>query len=726
LRSGGGTRIGQDAMKTVVILGLLLVLCLPNSSFPASASSEREWTEPAQVQMGVPNGQEYVRCPSIAVDGYGNAVAVWLQGLSELSTWVSRFTKGSGWGIPVALDNATAPSRPDVACDQFGNAIAVWEHRDSLDIGAPTVVQASRYSSGWGWGPCLTISQGNGSASVPHIAVDATGNAMVVWVLSRGFNSSIWSNRYIVGAGWTESERVSTGGATFAGPEVAVDLTGDAIAVWTEGGTSTSAVLANRYANSVWGVPEIIGTGIYPKIAGDAAGDAVAAWTDVLDGTKSLLSSRFTPGVGWSTAVAIGEYAQIIPYEEGPSVAMSASGEAIIAWDQRVGEGEAAYQAVVSYSSADTPWSIPLMVGTPVEYVPSFPAVAIDSIGNAVVVWLNFNNSTLWGRSHTAGQGWGVPVLVSSNRNCSTTPRIAMDVSGNAIVLWLECDGNDSIIWTRSYAEVEPQPDIIVIEPDLSGIFHDLSLLRWVVVANFALAFASASLLIFLLLRGWNRSSGGPTGLRSDTHSGGPDSISSQGIHPKLIADNNGIRANGLVQDRHWPSRGISGPLRLTAKERILLHLLHFARYADSSEVPPELTQERIAEAAGIERRHFTQYVYPLEEDELIRERTSRVRGGVQKRRVYVLTEEGVRRSIGVRDRVWSATVRVRDASGIREVTVAEALLEARGSMSVLDILRESIETGVVDLTRSASSGREPAPVAVVDSSNGEEIDLMR
>jgi len=219
--------------------------------------------------------------------------------------------------------------------------------------------------------------------------------------------------------------------------------------------------------------------------------------------------------------------------------------------------------------------------------------------------------------------------------------------------------------------------------------------------------------------RGYSRS-------RDDVQPQYSGGSSTQALSVRNSVNGSNVEANGLSQDKHWPARAISGPLRVTAKERILLHLLHFARYADSPEVPPELTQERIAEAAGIERRHFTQYVHPLEEDELVRERTSRVRGVVQKRRVYVLTEEGVRRTLGVRDRVRSAMVRVRDGSGVRDVTVAEALLEARGSMSVLDILRESIETGVVDLTRSDSSGREPTPVTVLDSSNGEEINLVR
>ena len=84
--------------------------------------------------------------------------------------------------------------------------------------------------------------------------------------------------------------------------------------------------------------------------------------------------------------------------------------------------------------------------------------------------------------------------------------------------------------------------------------------------------------------------------------------------------------------------------------------------------------------------------------DGLVQERTAHVKGSVQRRKVYVLTEDGRRKALEIRDRVRSAIVRVRDASGIRDVTVAEALLEARGSKSILDVLRESLETGSVDL----------------------------
>src|SRR5207244_1270380 len=82
-------------------------------------------------------------------------------------------------------------------------------------------------------------------------------------------------------------------------------------------------------------------------------------------------------------------------------------------------------------------------------------------------------------------------------------------------------------------------------------------------------------------------------------------------------------------------------------------------RYGDAPEVPRELTQERIVEAAGIDRRHFAQYAHPLVKDGLVRERMARVRGAVQRRRVYVATEEGRNRALGVRDRIRSAMVRI-------------------------------------------------------------------
>ena len=138
--------------------------------------------------------------------------------------------------------------------------------------------------------------------------------------------------------------------------------------------------------------------------------------------------------------------------------------------------------------------------------------------------------------------------------------------------------------------------------------------------------------------------------------------------------------------------------MRLTAKERVLLHLLDFARHAESVEVPPEMAQEGVAGAVGIELRHLTQYIRPLEAEGLVRERRAHISGARQRRIVYDLTDTGRRAAMRLRDAVKSEVVRVRDAGGVREVTVARLLEESKGSASVVFISRQVAEAGIVEL----------------------------
>ena len=129
-----------------------------------------------------------------------------------------------------------------------------------------------------------------------------------------------------------------------------------------------------------------------------------------------------------------------------------------------------------------------------------------------------------------------------------------------------------------------------------------------------------------------------------------------------------------------------------------MLHLLDYAKYTDAVEVPSEVTQGSIAKAAGFDKRHFSQYVRPLLENGLVERRSAHVKGVLQTQRVYGLTYAGWHKAVGLRDRISSAVVSVMDDQGLRKVTIGDALEEARGTKSILDVVRESIDRGHVRL----------------------------
>lgn len=150
--------------------------------------------------------------------------------------------------------------------------------------------------------------------------------------------------------------------------------------------------------------------------------------------------------------------------------------------------------------------------------------------------------------------------------------------------------------------------------------------------------------------------------------------------------------------------------MRLTVKERILLHLLDYVGHSESLDVPAGITQEGIVRVVGIDSPHFMQYVRPLLKEELVRERLAHVRGLQRRRKTYDLTERGRMEAYRLRERVKAETVRIHDPSGIREATVAELLAQAPGA-SIPEVVRQAMETGVVDLA-SLAAPRGPSFVA--------------
>lgn len=160
-------------------------------------------------------------------------------------------------------------------------------------------------------------------------------------------------------------------------------------------------------------------------------------------------------------------------------------------------------------------------------------------------------------------------------------------------------------------------------------------------------------------------------------------------------------------------------------KDRILLHLLDYLKFREAYDVPPEMTQAGIAQAVWIDVRHVLQYVRPLMEEGLLREESAHILGGQRRRKVYHLTDAGRLKSYGLRERLKSETVQVRVGVGIQEATIAEVLRKAKGQISIVDVLRESIHAGSVDLLHLETTPR-PALVRMISDAPGVEGFLGR
>jgi hypothetical protein len=197
--------------------------------------------------------------PRVAMDVAGNTMVVWVQSDgTRLNAWANRYAAGWGWGTPACIQAAGTVATEDVkfpriAMNGAGDATAVWNQGD----GSTFHVWASRYSAGSGsWGSATLLSPADaGEDGYARVSMDDAGNAMAVW-RQAGVVYSVYASRFLAtGPSWENSVLLETDDSGDAGsPEVAMDGAGNATAVWAQFDGVTTHPRANRYtAGSGWG-----------------------------------------------------------------------------------------------------------------------------------------------------------------------------------------------------------------------------------------------------------------------------------------------------------------------------------------------------------------------------------------------------------------------------------------------------------------------------------------
>jgi hypothetical protein len=460
------------------------------SDAPAPGPAAKAWQGAELIETDDTGGAGE---PDIAFDGQGNAMAVWQQpdpaGMgSKISIWARHYSASSGWGTAgrIEADDVQNGSDPRVAMDANGNAIAVWEIRDNN--GANSNIVANRYvagtgtgagagaGAGSGWGIPLPIELPDQNPSNYQIAVNASGNATVVWQQfdqTDGFYN-IRANHFVAGTGadtgWGTAQLLETqaadGDARY--PHVVLAASGHATAVWLQlvGSDDMYYMLASRYSpNAGWSTPSPISPpdalGL-PQLALDAAGNAIAIWFGSGGGGFQVWSNRCIAGQ-WGTAAPL-DTTNNTNFE--PHIAMARNGVATAVWAARIQPtGGAAYTVIrasrtcnaSSASSASSPWSTPVPLNVPgSDVADAIPQVATDANGNAVVVWEQRDADgvrQLWASHYlTTTNAWSSPQRLDKATAIGVRSwSIAMDAAGNAIAVWSQVNPVGNVTRTDVY-----------------------------------------------------------------------------------------------------------------------------------------------------------------------------------------------------------------------------------------------------------------------------------
>jgi hypothetical protein len=369
----------------------------------------------------------------VSVDGAGNAIAVWQTSPPGIvNIRAARYTVASNtWdpGVDLAAENFTdyPGGMAVMANDDEGNVVVAWASQ--------TRVRAVSYLAGTGaWTAPHDVATFPFAKGLT-IAGNGPGHFVLAWV--RGAQpASIESARFTPMTNtWTAPVTVSSGSSLLA-PAVAVDLAGNATAVWCSQNSGEVTRAARQPAGGVWSAPVDIAAGCdddKPLVNVDAAGDPIVVLEQWPVGvaSPSVKVARYRAGNGkWSPFVTIGA-------GSNADLAVQRNGDAVLAWEAVGGVHTS------RYTVANDAWSSGVLV-SPGPRAQTDPQVAVDTGGNAMVVWTEYyapRGAPIVLASHMpSGGAWGSPVGLSTRIGDVTVASgyadVAADLGGNFVAVW--------------------------------------------------------------------------------------------------------------------------------------------------------------------------------------------------------------------------------------------------------------------------------------------------
>ncbi|PWU22125.1 MAG: hypothetical protein C5B48_10590 [Candidatus Rokuibacteriota bacterium] len=182
---------------------------------------------------------------------------------------------------------------PQVAVDSSGDSLVVWNRSD----GSKLRIQAQFRATDGTFGPIESISASNRDASQPQVAFDPSGNAVAVWTQSDGANQRIHAAFRPAGGSFGADQTISDAGQNASSPQIAFDGAGNAVAVWYRfDGANDRVQAAIRPASGSFGPAQTLSPpgfeSFNPEVAGGPNVDAngVAIWTGS-DGVHSRVQT---------------------------------------------------------------------------------------------------------------------------------------------------------------------------------------------------------------------------------------------------------------------------------------------------------------------------------------------------------------------------------------------------------------------------------------------------
>ena len=307
------------------------------------------------------------------------------------------------------------------------------------------------------WSAAQAVGAETIFAMSPQVAMDTSGNAIAVWQQHDDDRNSIRANRYDAASGtWGTAEVFEAFAIEAAAPKVTIAPNGNAVVIWLHHDGTRYQMWVKRYdaATAEWSDAQVVDTGSSTSSLGaradiDDGGNVVVVWYQQDGARYSIRAARYSPASGWRASVPIDDGSGVAIY---PHVAFDGNGNITVVWYQEDGTRNNIW---VNRYNGVTGWVGATMIeSTSMDAVA--PQVAMSANGDGMAIWYGWDGDhyVLWsGRFDGATNQWDeAEVIEAANAGAAIDAQLSMADDGSALATWQTNDGSRRTIWTKHYS----------------------------------------------------------------------------------------------------------------------------------------------------------------------------------------------------------------------------------------------------------------------------------
>ena len=408
------------------------------------------------------NAEAFGSNRAIAMDANGNYVVVWSsQGNQDGSGWGvfgQRFlADGTAVGNEFQVNiNTTGDQRwASVAMDDSGRFAVVWTSNNAQD-GNGEGVFMRRFNND---GTAIDANDlqvntfTNGDQKNPSIAVNGTGDMVIVW--SGSGAEGIYAKQFdfitsVSGGQLPAAEITVAAEAAAVDPNVDINSAGKFVVVWHDG----TDVFAQRYgaggaADGSRINVDILGKTDYPSVVLHDSGKFNVAYHSYRSGLEGVWLRSFDAGGNGplSRAVATGDV-----NNSSPSIIKGVTGDMLVVW-QGPGDGDQTGIYGKKYASGGSSVGNKFIINRTTTGIQQFPSVAMQDLDNFTVVWSGEgpgDNSGVFLRQYDSG------TVVSAQPPVANTVTTTGDEDSSSITITLTGYDSDGLVSSFQLSTLPP------------------------------------------------------------------------------------------------------------------------------------------------------------------------------------------------------------------------------------------------------------------------------